>query len=73
MDKLKFSWDARKNTSNKKKHGVSFNEAKSVFLDDYARLISDPEHSDDEERYILLGYSRNSRLLNSLSLLFRRK
>ena len=63
MDRLKFSWDARKNTSNIKKHGISFDEAKSVFLDDFARLISDPDHSDDEERFILLGYSHKTRLL----------
>lgn len=63
MDSLKFSWDAGKNTSNIKKHGISFDEAKSVFLDDFARLISDPDHSDDEERFILLGYSHKPRLL----------
>ncbi len=45
MDGLKFSWDARKNSSNQKKHGISFEETKSVFLDDFARLIPDPDHS----------------------------
>jgi len=63
MDGLKFSWDAHKNTSNIKKHGISFDEAKTVFLDDDARLISDPDHSDDEERFILLGYSHKPELL----------
>ena len=58
-----FSWDARKNKSNLKKHGVSFEEAKTVFLDDFARLISDPDHSENEDRFILLGFSHRPRLL----------
>lgn len=63
MSHLTFEWDERKNASNKKKHGVSFDEAKSVFTDQFARLISDPDHSDDEDRFILLGTSIHSRLL----------
>ena len=63
MDRLKFRWDARKNSSNQKKHGISFEEAKSVFLDDFARLIPDPDHSESEDRFILLGYSHKPRLL----------
>ncbi len=63
MSFLTFGWDERKNASNKKKHGVSFDEAKSVFTDQFARLISDPDHSDEEERFILLGTSIDSRLL----------
>lgn len=63
MDRLKFSWDARKNISNQKKHGVSFEEAKTVFLDDFARMISDPDHSENEDRFILLGFSHKPRLL----------
>ncbi|MCP3849267.1 MAG: BrnT family toxin [Gammaproteobacteria bacterium] len=63
MSFLTFEWDEGKNASNKKKHGVSFDEAKSVFTDQFARLISDPDHSDEEERFILLGTSIDSRLL----------
>ena len=60
---MEFEWDENKNASNKKKHGVSFEEAKSVFTDQFARLISDPDHSEDEDRFILLGTSIHSRLL----------
>ncbi len=63
MRPLKFTWDEKKNTSNQKKHDVDFDEAKSVFYDDYARLIFDPDHSDDEDRFILLGLSSHLRLL----------
>jgi uncharacterized protein len=63
MDGLRFSWDARKAAANLKDHGVSFEEAKTIFSDEYARLISDPDHSDEEDRYILLGYSIRLRLL----------
>lgn len=63
MSYLSFEWDEKKNASNKKKHGVSFDEAKSVFTDQFARLISDPDHSDNEDRFILLGTSIHSRLL----------
>jgi uncharacterized DUF497 family protein len=63
MDGLKFTWDGRKNAANQKKHGVSFEEAKTVFYDEFARLISDPDHSEEEDRYILLGRSSRLRLL----------
>ena len=63
MSTLRFEWDDRKAIANVSKHGVSFDEAKSVFLDDRARLIDDPDHSDDEERFILLGLSGALRLL----------
>lgn len=63
MDDLIFEWDARKSASNETKHGVSFEEAKSAFTDQFARLISDPDHSENEERFILLGTSIHSRLL----------
>ena len=63
MSYLSFEWDEKKNASNTKKHGISFEEAKSVFTDQFARLISDPDHSDDEDRFILLGTSIHSRLL----------
>ncbi|MDD2652879.1 MAG: BrnT family toxin [Sulfurimonas sp.] len=57
MNSLKFEWDLAKASSNIKKHGISFVEAKTVFDDDFARLIPDPDHSEDEERFILLGMS----------------
>lgn len=63
MSHLSFEWDPNKDTSNKRKHGVSFDEAKTVFSDEYARLIADPDHSEDEDRFILLGTSIYSRLL----------
>jgi hypothetical protein len=56
-------WDERKNRSNRNKHGVDFREAKSVFYDDYALLIDDPEHSDGEDRFVLMGLSTVLRLL----------
>ena len=63
MSDLKFTWDKAKNTRNLKKHGVSFEEAKTVFYDDQARLIPDPDHSEDEDRYILLGLCSQLRVL----------
>ena len=55
--------DASKASLNKKKHGISFNEAKTVFFDENAKVIHDPEHSNDEERFIILGLSVNVRML----------
>ncbi len=63
MSELRFEWDERKNAENKRKHGVSFEEARAVFLDDHAMLIDDPDHSSREERFILLGLSAAVRLL----------
>lgn len=63
MDGLKFEWDRRKETANRKKHGVSFAEAKTAFFDENARVIADPDHSDEEDRFILLGLSSQLRLL----------
>ncbi len=63
MKDIQFTWDPRKNKSNISKHGVSFKEAKSVFYDDTARLISDPDHSDEEDRFILLGMSNKLNIL----------
>lgn len=54
---VEFSWDDSKAISNQKKHGISFEEAKTVFYDDYARVIHDPDHSIDEDRFIILGMS----------------
>jgi len=63
MDRLHFEWDESKAISNQQKHGVSFEEAKSVFADSLGRLISDPDHSEDEERFVLMGVSSRLRLL----------
>ena len=64
MDRLNFEWDENKNISNQKKHdGVSFEEAKTVFADELARLIPDPDHSEGEERFILMGLSSRLKLL----------
>ena len=63
MNSLKFEWEPRKASANLKKHGVSFEEAKSVFYDESARLISDPDHSDDADRFILLGVSYSLRMI----------
>ena len=57
MGNISFARDPIKARSNLVKHGVSFEEAQTVFLDDNARLIDDPDHSDEEERFVLLGYS----------------
>ena len=63
MGNIEFAWDRRKARSNLVKHGVSFEEAQTVFLDDSARLIDDPDHSEDEDRFLLLGYSLQARCL----------
>ena len=60
---IPFAWDPRKARSNLLKHGVSFEEAQSVFLDESARLIDDPDHSTDEDRFLLLGFSFQARCL----------
>ena len=57
MDDIQFTWDDRKNKSNQKKHGVRFEEAQTVFYDPHAIQYFDPDHSEDEERFILLGLS----------------
>jgi uncharacterized DUF497 family protein len=58
-----FEWDEAKNRANRSKHGVSFEEARTVLFDESARLIADPEHSDDESRFVLLRHSIRLRLL----------
>ena len=63
MRTIKFEWDEKKNIANQQKHQVSFEEAKSVFYDESARLIHDPDHSADEDRFIILGFSKKLRLL----------
>ena len=63
MSTLQFEWDEVKAIANAKKHGVGFEEAKSVFVDERAKLIDDPDHSQDEDRFVLLGLSSSLRLL----------
>ena len=57
MKQLEFEWDKNKEKTNAKKHGVSFDEARTVFYDEQAIQFFDPEHSDEEDRFILLGTS----------------
>ena len=63
MNGIHFEWDENKNAINRRKHSVSFEEAETVFYDENALLIPDPDHSQDEERFILLGFSFRVRLL----------
>lgn len=63
MSDLQFEWDPRKAAENERRHGVSFPEAVTVFYDDHALLIDDPDHSTEEERVILLGFSAKLRVL----------
>ena len=60
---ITFEWNSRKASQNLWKHGVAFEEAKTAFLDENARLIADEEHSADEDRFVLLGLSVELRLL----------
>ena len=60
---IRFEWDASKATANLRKHRVSFEEAKSVFYDEFAVQFFDDEHSSDEDRFLLLGLSSGTRLL----------
>lgn len=60
---IKFTWDTTKNKSNIAKHQISFENAKTVFFDFNARIISDPEHSTEEERFLILGLSLDMKLL----------
>lgn len=60
---LDFEWDQNKAESNQRKHGVSFDEARSVFYDEYARVIPDPDGSIGEERFIIMGQSEQHNTL----------
>ena len=60
---ISFEWDDNKNQINKMKHGVSFQEASTVFYDEEALLRSDPDHSDEEDRFVLLGLSSELKML----------
>ena len=63
MNEIRFDWDETKNGANIKKHGVSFDEAQTVFLDENAIRYFDPDHSQDEDRFIMLGMSFKLRIL----------
>ena len=60
---MRFAWDGAKAAENLRKHGVSFEEASTVFADENAMLKHDPDHSQKEDRFILLGFSAMLRLL----------
>lgn len=63
MADISFEWDESKNSQNKKKHGVAFEEGQTVFSDENALLLHDPDHSDEEDRFMLLGLSSSLRIL----------
>jgi uncharacterized protein len=63
MSSIQFEWDPKKAQANLRKHKVSFEDAQSVFSDERALLIDDPDHSEDEDRFVLLGLSQSLRLL----------
>lgn len=63
MDEIQFTWDDDKADDNRRKHGISFDEAKTVFYDENARLQYDPDHSKAEDRFLLLGTSYSLRVL----------
>jgi hypothetical protein len=62
MDNIKFIWDENKNRINKEKHKLSFEEAKTVFYDNGAIVFDDPDHSEDENRFLILGFSKTAKL-----------
>ena len=68
MDHLTFEWDPHKDAANRKKHDVSFIEAKTAFTDEFGRLIADPDHSVEEDRFILLGYEYSISSADCVSL-----
>jgi uncharacterized DUF497 family protein len=63
MSTIRFEWDQKKAAANLRKRNVSFEDAQSVFSDERALLIDDPDHSEDEDRFVLLGLSQSLRLL----------
>lgn len=63
MKNIRFEWDEKKSHENKRTHGVSFEEAQTVFLDENAIRYYDPDHSEDEDRFIMLGMSFSLRIL----------
>jgi uncharacterized DUF497 family protein len=63
MNGIEFAWDEKKSQANKRKHGISFEEAQTVFYDEKAVRYFDPDHSTDENRFIMLGLSYRLRML----------
>ena len=63
MPGLEFEWDPRKDRANQRKHRVAFGEARSVFFDEGALVASDPDHSDGEDRFLIIGFSIRARML----------
>ena len=63
MNEIRFEWDKNKDRENRRKHGISFDEAQTVFLDENAIRYFDPDHSEDEDRFIMLGISFALRVL----------
>jgi len=63
METLRFEWDEHKNQLNRRKHGIAFEEAATVFYDERALVRDDPEHSAEEERFVILGFSSKANLL----------
>lgn len=62
MEGIRFEWDETKNQINKVKHGIGFEEAQTVFYDDNAIMFDDPEHSMEEERFLILGITKHENL-----------
>jgi hypothetical protein len=63
MRSLRFTWDESKSKANQKKHGISFEEAQTVFFDENAIEFFDPDHSESEDRFLLLGLSSSLRIV----------
>ena len=59
---MRFEWDPNKNISNQNKHGITFEEAQTVLYDEYAILFDDPDHSEEEDRFLIIGISQRERL-----------
>lgn len=62
MDTLRFEWDPNKNEINKRKHGLSFETAREVFYDEFAVLFDDPDHSEEEDRFLIIGTIRTEQI-----------
>lgn len=62
MNGVHFEWDENKNQTNQRKHGISFEEASTVFFDAYAILFDDPDHSEEEERFLIIGVTSQEKI-----------
>ena len=63
MKTIDFEWDDEKNRINKRKHNISFEETSTVFYDEEALVRDDPDHSEDEDRFLILGFSSAANML----------